>query len=443
MKPIGPALSGTLLPLLLPYVSAQVVTLSATSGLTFIQGSNTASITYQTGVPTGTYHSYASQITLQNVSSLNSTISLSAESTTLTGTASETVSTTTSTIASTTVSGSRNGTQSATPAQPTNTQSCNNYVEFCNRKYSNITMVGCHNSPFVRPGSSASNQQLDVTAQLNDGIRFLQGQMQFPANSTVPHFCHTSCDLLDVGPITDWLTDVFTWVDAHPYDVVTILLENGNYSQPSVYVPYIQSTGILKYTYEAPYLPMKLNDWPTLETLIIHGKRVIMFLDYMADQTKFPWLLDEFSQVWETPFDPTDRTFPCTVQRPPDLSGADTRDRMYLMNHNLNVEFNVFGASVLVPAVSLLNETNADSGYGSVGLAADGCRASWGRAPNILNVDYYNYGTPAGSVFEAAATMNNVTYKGGCCGTVSNGASALSASLCVFVASLLVACLLL
>lgn len=56
-------------------------------------------------------------------------------------------------------------------AQPTNTQPCNNYPEFCARKYSNITEVGAHNSPFVRPGSAASNQELGVIAQLDDGIR--------------------------------------------------------------------------------------------------------------------------------------------------------------------------------------------------------------------------------------------------------------------------------
>lgn len=90
------------------------------------------------------------------------------------------------------------------------------------------------------------------------------------------------------------------------------------------------------------------------------------------------------------------------------------------MNHNLAAEFNVFGAELLVPAVSLLNETNADEGYGSLGLSANNCRSDWGRAPNILNVDYYNYGNFPGSVFEVAAQMNNVSYdKGSCCGKVS------------------------
>lgn len=33
--------------------------------------------------------------------------------------------------------------------------------------------------------------------ELNDGVRFLQAQMQWPTNGAEPHFCHTTCDLLD------------------------------------------------------------------------------------------------------------------------------------------------------------------------------------------------------------------------------------------------------
>ncbi|KAM3474298.1 hypothetical protein MY8738_007965 [Beauveria namnaoensis] len=381
---------------LAPAGLAQVVSYSDSSGLTFFTGSRTDKPAASTGPPSDAYTSYGTQITLTGIN----------DTTTATST---TVTTPTSTT---------NGTTSATP---TNTQPCNNYVEFCTRKYSNISFVAAHNSPFVRPGNSGSNQALPVKVQLNDGIRLVQAQMQWPTNGTEPHFCHTSCDLLDAGPIDEWLTDVREWVDDHPYDVVTILLGNGNYSDASLYKPYIEKSGIQKYAYTPPLLPMKLNDWPTLEELIIRGKRVIMFLDYNANHTAVPWLLDEFSQIWETPFDPTDRAFPCTVQRPPDLKPEDAKDRMYLMNHNLNAEFNVFDIQLLVPAVSLLNQTNAADGDGSLGMAANNCRTDWGRAPNFLNVDYYNYGSDTfnGSVFLAAARLNNVTYNRTCCGNVS------------------------
>lgn len=173
----------------------------------------------------------------------------------------------------------------------TNTQPCNNYVEFCERKYSNITVVGCHNSPFVRLGNVAANQEYDVTAQLNDGARFLQAQIQWPTNDTAPHFCHTTCDLFDAGPITDWLGKVKSWVASNRFEVITILLGNGNYSDPRLYYPYIESTGILDYIYTPPKEVMTYDDWPTLQELILLNTRVIMFLDYQANTTEYPWLM--------------------------------------------------------------------------------------------------------------------------------------------------------
>lgn len=426
-------------------IAAQSIELSATSDLTFVEGTRTARLTKQTAPPTGAYTTYASKITLIGSSNTED----DGFTSTLTGLFPTTDITTATNLTESetgtaTTNGTETGTSTTTKAKPTNTQACNNYVELCKRKYSNITMIGCHNSPFVRPGNSGSNQELDVTTQLNDGVRFIQAQIQWPSNSSVPHFCHSSCDLLDAGPITEWLTTVREWVDTHPYDVVTILLGNGNYSHPDLYVPYIEQTGILKYVYRAPYLPMALDDWPTLEELIIHGKRVIMFIDYVSDQKKYPWLLDEFTQMWETPFDPLDRKFPCTVQRPPNLSDKSAKNRLYLMNHNLNAEFNIFGTEILVPAVALLNETNNVTGYGSLGLAANNCRSDWGRAPNILNVDYYNYGGFPGSVFEVAAQMNNVTYdRSSCCGTTSSASLTQVASWTGLLAALLSAYLML
>jgi len=63
------------------------------------------------------------------------------------------------------------GTRTSSAQQPAQTQPCNLHVEFCARRYSNITYVGAHNSPFVGGGNMAANQNLDVKAQLNDGIR--------------------------------------------------------------------------------------------------------------------------------------------------------------------------------------------------------------------------------------------------------------------------------
>ncbi|KAI1336102.1 PLC-like phosphodiesterase [Xylariaceae sp. FL0016] len=380
----------------------------------------------EVATPTGSYQSYSTQVSQDT--DLGSITDGATSMATENVTQSQVSQTSTNTVtyltgkATQTLSGNFSTTASATPTV-TNTQPCNNYAEFCSRKYSNITEIACHNSPFITPNNLAANQAYDVETQLNDGVRFLQAQIQWPTNGNEPHFCHTSCDILDAGPITDWLTSVKNWVASHPYDVVTILLGNGNYSTPDLYVPYIEQTGILRYIYTPPLVPMTLSDWPTLSEMILSGTRVVMFMDYMANQTAYPWLLDEFSQMTETPFDPTNQSFPCDVQRPPDLSDADAKKRMFLVNHNLNIELSILGADMLVPARTQLNVTNNVTGYGSLGYSANNCVEQWGRPPKFLNVDYYNYGGYPGSVFQVQANLNNVTYNRQCCGSTTSGAA--------------------
>ncbi|KAG9239565.1 PLC-like phosphodiesterase [Amylocarpus encephaloides] len=439
----------------LPSVSDSRTTISGTGGIT--EGT----------LPTGDYLSYTSTSTREissPISTLYATSTISSRSTTRTtsiatatllgigtpliggnDTATSTNSSSTtnsqtlllgSVRATTSLNGTSNSTASSTSSLPqaTNTTPCNNYAEFCSRKYSNITEVAAHNSPFVLKSNAAANQALGVTSQLNDGIRLLQGQMHFVGD--IPHFCHSSCDILDAGPITDYLTEVNTWVESHPYDIVTILLGNGNYSLVNKYIPFIEESGLVNHAYIPPKVPMAKDDWPTLASMILSGQRVVFFLDYDTNQTSFPWLLDEFSQAWETPFDPTNRSFPCSVQRPPGLSVADAQNRIYLMNHNLNYDINLLGNSLLVPNIPLLNITNNVTGDGSLGVSTQECTEQWGAPPKFLNVDYYNVGK--GSVFEVAAKYNNVTYNRKCCGLPASAGVRIGGSSLPFVAALVV-----
>lgn len=50
-----------------------------------------------------------------------------------------------------------------------------------------------------------------------------------------------------------------------------------------------------------------------------------------------------------------------------------------------------------VPDTSSLNQTNAATGYGSLGTQADACISEFGYPPTFTLVDYYDVGN--GSVF--------------------------------------------
>lgn len=116
--------------------------------------------------------------------------------------------------------------------------------------------------------------------------------------------------------------------------------------------------------------------------MILSGKRVVMFMDYNANQTAIPYILDEFSHMFETPYSPTNQSFPCTQQRPPGLKKEDAEENyMYLANHNLNTAIDV-GAilgggstdELLVPNTAEMNLTNAEGNqFGRLGAMSLNC----------------------------------------------------------------------
>lgn len=157
------------------------------------------------------------------------------------------------------------------------------------------------------------------------------------------------------------------------------------------------SSGLKSYAYTPPTSPIDLKSWPTLGDLITAGTRVVAFVDAGANAS-VPYILDEFTYFFETPYDTTDPTFPeCTIDRPP---GVTADGRMYIVNHFLDLDLD----GIDIPDDAADNTTNAATGVGSIGAQADLCIGLYGRAPVGILVDYFD----RGNVFEAQNTLNGV-----------------------------------
>ena len=272
---------------------------------------------------------------------------------------------------------------------------CNGHPELCTRKYSNITSIGAHDSAFVGP-LPQDNQELSPTAQLDAGIRLLQDQYHKKIFGTL-QLCHTACFEEDAGTVESYLATVKSWLDNHPTEVVTILLVNGDNVPVSMFDDAYTASGLKSYAYTPPTSPLTLDAWPTLQDLITANTRLVAFLDAGANPS-VPYILDEFTYFFETPFDTLDPTFPeCTLDRP---AGAKPDGRMYIVNHFLDVSFHGIDA----PDRGALDQTNAATGVGSVGAQADLCAGLYGRAPWGVLVDFFNYG----DVFAAQDTLNGL-----------------------------------
>lgn len=194
--------------------------------------------------------------------------------------------------------------------------------------------------------------------------------------------CHTSCDLLNAGTYQSELETVAGWLKDNPYDVVTILIVNSDLTTVENFVPAIQNSGLADYLYSPKYVPQHKDQWPTLGEMILSGQRAVVFMDYNANQTAVPYILDEFTHMWETPFSPQDPAFPCDIQRPPGLNTTVAReDYMYLANHNLNTAVDISAIlgnsdsdTILIPDTASINTTNGEyETSGQLGEMAANC----------------------------------------------------------------------
>jgi hypothetical protein len=154
---------------------------------------------------------------------------------------------------------------------------------------------------------------------------------------------------------------VKTWLDAHPKEVLTFVFTNPEgVSLKDVWDPAFQASGIASLAYVPPSLPTSQSDWPTLGSLIDSGKRVIVFMDYGAENGGVDYILPEFEMIWETPFSQTDASFPCKVDR---TEGplADNK-HMYMINHSLN--YKLLGSDdIIVPDYAKASTTNGRNSY--------------------------------------------------------------------------------
>lgn len=162
----------------------------------------------------------------------------------------------------------------------TTAKTCNGRPEYCNRSYSNITFIGSHDSPFVGK-LPQQNQNIGIKAQLDMGIRYLQAQTHHSIiDNNILELCHTSCFLEDAGTLKFFLVTVKRWLDAHPNEVVTILLTNGDSVDITEFGDTFAKSGIDSYAFVPSSSSNKLSidDWPTIGELISTGKRLVVFL---------------------------------------------------------------------------------------------------------------------------------------------------------------------
>lgn len=286
---------------------------------------------------------------------------------------------------------------------------CNNSPNLCDKRYDEVTYLGAHNSYALRDDSTdnsiSGNQYFNATLALDAGLRMLQIQ----THGDSLNLCHSSCDLLDAGPLSDWLSHINDWMDDNTNEVVTILIVNSGRATASAYQSAYESAGIADKMYE----PQSSSDgtsgsqWPTLQKMIDDDKRLVTFATNLESDTSAPGILPEFDYVFETHFQViTLDGFNCTVDRPTRFSSgtsAISEGYLSLVNHFKYAG----GSSFLVPDVEHLDIVNSPSTSedGNLGKHVDQCESEWSKAPNFVLIDFWSEQKP----MDAIDSLNGVS----------------------------------
>ncbi|CAD6577111.1 MAG: Ribosome bioproteinsis protein brx1 [Tremellales sp. Tagirdzhanova-0007] len=273
---------------------------------------------------------------------------------------------------------------------------CNGDSSLCFRSYSNVTYIGAHDS-YANGTSIADNQDKGVVAQLNDGVRALQIQTHNAADGI--HLCHTSCSLLDGGTLESYLTKLAGWLQVNPGDVVTLVMVNIDDLAPTAFTSAFNASGAVDRTYSPPNATLSLDEWPTLSELTNANTNLVVFMDTQADFSSVPYLIDEFSHMFEDAYDVTNPTWDCSANR----STGNPGSSMMLINHFLDLTYTIAGTQLFVPDKTSINTTNSEN---SIDQHVNNCQNIWGRNPNVILLDFYD--SNGNSPFDVAAALNGL-----------------------------------
>ncbi|KAG5993608.1 hypothetical protein E4U43_003454 [Claviceps pusilla] len=299
---------------------------------------------------------------------------------------------------------------STTAGSTSTDQPCNNSPLLCGRAYSAVTHMGAHNSAFMRDDSTSNslsgNQFQNATLALDAGLRLLQVQVH-KLNSTL-ELCHSSCALLDAGPLEAWLSAIHGWMVANPRDVVTLLLVNSDGAPASDFAPVFERSGLAAMAYD-PASDSRSFPWPTLQDMITANTRLVTFITNIHASPAAPYLMPEFSHVFETRYQISDLAGfnNCTVARPSRAAPADqglASGYLSLVNH---FKYQRVFAGFRIPDVDSIDLVNSPdtTALGNLGTHLQQCKTEWKRVPNFVLVDFWN----RGNVTAALDAMNGVT----------------------------------
>ena len=276
---------------------------------------------------------------------------------------------------------------------------CNGHTELCSLRYDEVTYPGTHNAM-----SSSSDgwmfpyQDASMRSQLEDGVRVflidvhrwgspdeylleldsiqnlspqareylasLQGR--FTNAPEGAFLCHATC-WLGARPIDVALAEIRTFLENHPREVVTLILQDMIPSGEIVAA--FERTELDELAHAQP----ADEEWPTLGKMIESGKRLVVFAENSGEPPA--WFHSAWAYMWDTRFDFLSLSdLDCEVNR------GSSENSLLLANHWIRKAVPDRSDATKMNSVPRLTDRVAE------------CVDEHEKKPNFIAVDFYRIG---------------------------------------------------
>ncbi|KAK4842708.1 hypothetical protein QYF36_026440 [Acer negundo] len=159
--------------------------------------------------------------------------------------------------------------------------------------FNNYAFLTTHNSFAIDgepshtgiPRLTFSNQEDNVTQQLNNGVRALTLDIyDFKDDIWLCHSFDRKCfDFTAFEPARDTFKEIQEFLSAKPSEIVTLILED-YVETPNGLTKVFNETGLMKYWFPVSKMPKNGEDWPLVKDMVANNQRLVVFTSIKSKQ---------------------------------------------------------------------------------------------------------------------------------------------------------------
>ncbi|KAI3462864.1 hypothetical protein Pfo_019527 [Paulownia fortunei] len=258
-------------------------------------------------------------------------------------------------------------------------------------KYAFLTTHNAYAIDDGTPRLTVTNQEDNVTQQLNNGVRALMlDAYDFNGDIWLCHSFGGQChDYTAFEPAIDTLREIEAFLSSNPSEIVVVILED-YVRTPNGLTKVFTDAGLMKYWFPLSKMPKNGQDWPLVSDMVANNQRLLVFTSIKSKENS-EGIAYQWNYMVENQYGDDGMKAGNCSNRAESSALNDTNKSLVLVNYFRSV-----------PVKSLACVQNSD------GLAdmLQTCYGSAGnRWANFVAVDYYKR-SEGGGTFQATDVLN-------------------------------------